>query len=417
MLQLFSPHLNLTDMKDLQIKNLIAAEVKRQKKVINLIASENYVSNDVLEALGSELTNKYAEGYPGKRYYGGNEIVDKIENLCKERALALFKLDPKEWHVNVQPLSGSPANLAVYTALVPQGGKIMGMSLDHGGHLTHGHKVSATGKFWQQIPYGLDATTEVINYDQLRELALKEKPAIIVSGYTAYPRIIDWTKMREIAEGAGSLLMVDMSHIAGLVAGEVYPSPFPYADIVTTTTHKTLRGPRSAMIFVKKDARELDKKIDKAVFPGLQGGPHENQIAAVAVALKEAAAPAFKKYAAQVVKNASVLAEELHNRGWRLISGGTDSHLILVDTWNDGKKNASSKGGGAGGISGKEAGERLEKAGIIVNKNAIPFDTRPPADPSGIRLGTAAETTRGRKEKDFKAIAKKIDEVLRGSKV
>ncbi len=403
-------------MKDTQVKKLIDAEKKRQKKVINLIASENYVSNDVLEALGSELTNKYAEGYPGKRYYGGNEIVDKIENLCKERALALFKLDPKEWHVNVQPLSGSPANLAVYTALLPlpkdgaAPAKIMGMSLDHGGHLTHGHKVSATGKFWQQIPYGLDATTEVINYDQLRELALKEKPAIIVSGYTAYPRIIDWAKMREIAEGANALLMVDMSHIAGLVAGEVYPSPFPYADIVTTTTHKTLRGPRSALIFVKKDSRELDKKIDKAVFPGLQGGPHENQIAAVAVALKEAATPAFKKYAEQVVKNAAVLAAELHDRGWRLISGGTDSHLILIDTWNDGKKNEK----GAGGISGKEAGDRLEKVGIIVNKNAIPFDTRPPADPSGIRLGTAAETTRGRKEKDFKAIAKKIDEVLRG---
>jgi glycine hydroxymethyltransferase len=396
-------------MKDLQIKKLIQAEQKRQKKVINLIASENYVSKDVLEALGSELTNKYAEGYPGKRYYGGNLIVDKIESLCKERALALFKLDQKEWHVNVQPLSGSPANLAVYTALVPPGAKIMGMSLDHGGHLTHGHKVSVTGKFWQQIPYGLDATTEVINYDQLRELALKEKPTIIVSGYTAYPRIIDWAKMREIAGGAGSLLMVDMSHIAGLVAGEVYPSPFPYADIVTTTTHKTLRGPRSAIIFVKKDARELDKKIDKAVFPGLQGGPHVNQIAAVAVALKEAATPAFKKYAYQVVKNASVLAGELHARGWRLISGGTDSHLILVDTWQDGKKNEK----GAGGISGKEASDLLEKAGIIVNKNAIPFDTRPPADPSGIRLGTAAETTRGRKEKDFKAIAKKIDEVLR----
>lgn len=411
-------------MKDAQIKKLIDAEKKRQLKVINLIASENYVSKDVLEALGSELTNKYAEGYPGKRYYGGNEIIDKIENLCKERALALFRLDSKEWHVNVQPLSGSPANLAVYTALVPpkkitllgEGqpeviipAKIMGMSLDHGGHLTHGHKVSVTGKFWQQIPYGLDATTEVINYDQLRELAMKEKPAILVAGYTAYPRIIDWAEMREIADAGEALLMVDMSHVAGLIAGEAYPSPFPYADIVTTTTHKTLRGPRSALIFVKKDTRELDKKIDKAVFPGLQGGPHENQIAAVAVALKEAATPAFKKYAHQVVKNAAVLADELHKRGWRLISGGTDSHLILMDTWNGGKKNEK----GAGGVSGKEASDRLEKVGIIVNKNAIPFDTRPPADPSGIRLGTAAETTRGRKEKDFRAIAKKIDEILR----
>ena len=402
-------------MKDTQIKKLIDAEKKRQKKVINLIASENYVSADVLEALGSELTNKYAEGYAGKRYYGGNEIVDKIERLAIERALKLFKLDPKEWHVNVQPLSGSPANLAVYTALVPiakDGGpqaKIMGMSLDHGGHLTHGHKVSATGMFWKQIPYGIDPVTETLNYDQLLEQAIAEKPAIIVAGYTAYPRIIDWAKMRNIADSSGALLMVDMSHLAGLVAGEAYPSPFPYADVVTTTTHKTLRGPRAAMIFSKIDARELGKKIDKAVFPGLQGGPHVNQIAAVAVALKEAASPAFKKYAAQVVKNARALAAELHARGWRLITGGTDSHLILVDTWMNGTKNEK----GAGGIPGKEASDRLEKIAIIVNKNAVPFDTRPPADPSGIRLGSAAETTRGRKEKDFKKIAERIDAALK----
>lgn len=396
-------------MKDIQVKKLIEAEKKRQKKVINLIASENYVSNDVLEALGSELTNKYAEGYAGKRYYGGNEVVDKIERLAIERALKLFELSDKEWHVNVQPLSGSPANLAVYTALVPKEGKIMGMSLDHGGHLTHGHKVSATGKFWQQVPYGLDPVTEKLNYDQLLEMALKEKPAIIVCGYTAYPRVIEWDKMRHIADSADAILMVDMSHLAGLVAGGAYPSPFPYADIVTTTTHKTLRGPRSAMIFAKKDSRELDKKIDKAVFPGLQGGPHVNQIAAIAVALKEAASPAFKKYAAQVVKNAAVLADTLHEKGWRIISGGTDSHLVLIDTWMEGKKNDK----GAGGVPGKEASGKLEKAGIIVNKNAIPFDTRPPADPSGIRIGSAAETTRGRKEKDFKAIANKIDAILR----
>ena len=396
-------------MKDTQVKKLIEAEKKRQKKVINLIASENYVSKDVLEALGSELTNKYAEGYAGKRYYGGNEIVDKIERLAIERALTLFGLNEKEWHVNVQPLSGSPANLAVYTALVPKEGKIMGMSLDHGGHLTHGHKVSATGKFWQQIPYGLDPVTEKLNYDQLLETAIKEKPAIIVCGYTAYPRVIDWAAMRHIADSSGALLMVDMSHIAGLVAGKAYPSPFPYADIVTTTTHKTLRGPRSAMIFAKKDSRELDKKIDKAVFPGLQGGPHVNQIAAVAVALKEAASPAFKKYAAQVVKNAAVLANTLKDKGWRIISGGTDSHLVLIDTWMEGKKNAK----GAGAVPGKEASDRLEKAGIIVNKNTVPFDTRSPVDPSGIRVGSAAETTRGRKEKDFKAIAAKIDAVLR----
>jgi len=396
-------------MKDTQIKKLIDAEKKRQKKVINLIASENYVSKDVLEALGSELTNKYAEGYPGKRYYGGNDIVDKIETLCRERALLAFGLDAAEWHVNVQPLSGSPANMAVYTALVPKDDKIMGMSLDQGGHLTHGHKVSATGKFWQQVPYGLDQTTETLNYDLLREQAMKERPAIVVFGYTAYPRIIDWERCREVATSAESLMMVDMSHIAGLVAGGVYPSPFAYADVVTTTTHKTLRGPRAALIFARKDSRELDKKIDRAVFPGLQGGPHVNQIAAVAVALYEAASPAFKKYAVQVVKNAQTLAAELHSRGWRLISGGTDSHLILIDTWNDGKKNEH----GAGGISGKEAGDRLEKEGIIVNKNAIPFDTRPPADPSGIRLGTAAETTRGKKERDMKKIADAIDKILK----
>ena len=404
-----------THMKDTTIKKLIHDEKKRQKKVINLIASENYVSKDVLKALGSELTNKYAEGYPGKRYYGGNEIVDKIESLAIERALHLFNL-PKNWHVNVQALSGSPANLAVYTALVPQGGKIMGMSLDHGGHLTHGHKVSATGKFWTQVPYGVDKKTELLDYDELRKIAVAEKPAIIVAGFTAYPRVIDFKKFREIADASGALLMVDMSHIAGLVAGEQYPSPFPYADVVTTTVHKTLRGPRSALIFSKKDAidaqgkpLEIDKKIDRAVFPGLQGGPHINQIAAVAVALGEAATPKFKKYAAQVKKNATALAGELVRLGWRVISGGTDSHLILLDTWLDGIKNRL----GGGAVTGKEASDRLEKAGIIVNKNGIPFDNRPPVDPSGIRLGTAAETTRGRLEKDFVKIAAKIDKVLK----
>lgn len=398
-------------MKDIQMKKLIAAEKARQAKVVNLIASENYVSADVLEALGSALTNKYAEGYPGRRYYGGNEVVDRIEELCRERALKLFGLSPSEWHVNVQALSGSPANMAVYLALVPPGGKIMGMALDQGGHLTHGHKVSASGKFWTQVPYGLDQTTEVLNYDLVREIAMKEKPAITVVGYTAYPRIIDWARMKEAIDSAESLMMVDMSHIAGLVAGRAYPTPFAYADVVTTTTHKTLRGPRAALIFSKKDGRELDKKIDRAVFPGLQGGPHINQIAAAAVALKEAAAPAFRKYAAQVVKNAKALGERLHERGWRLISGGTDSHLLLVDTWNGGIKNEA----GAGGLSGKEAEARLEKKGIIVNKNAIPFDTRPPADPSGIRLGSAAETTRGKKENDFRKIADRIDAILRES--
>ncbi len=389
-------------MKDIQIKKLIEAEKKRQKSVINLIASENYVSKDVLEALGSELTNKYAEGYAGKRYYGGNEVVDKIELLAIERALKLFNLKPEAWNVNVQALSGSPANLAVYLALVPQGGKIMGMSLDHGGHLTHGYRVSATGKFWTQVPYGVDKNTEVLNYENLKEIALKEKPAILVGGYTAYPRQIDFKKLREVADSCGALLMIDMSHIAGLVAGKVYPSPFEYANIVTTTVHKTLRGPRSALIFSKNDTRELGKKIDRAVFPGLQGGPHENQIAAVAIALQEASTPAFKKYAEQIKKNAKALSEELVKLGWRIISGGTDSHLILVDTWMNGK-----------GISGGEASDRLEKEGIIVNKNTIPFDTRPPTDPSGIRLGTAGETTRGKKEKDMKKIAGRIDAILR----
>ena len=389
-------------MKDIIIKKLIEQEDKRQKSVINLIASENYVSDDVLEALGSTLTNKYSEGYPGKRYYGGNTIIDEIETLAQVRALTLFKLDEKKWHVNVQPLSGSPANFAVYSALVPLGGTIMGLKLSSGGHLTHGQSVSMTGKIWKQVPYEVDAKTEMLNYKDIEKIALEEKPNIIVAGFTAYPRIVDFKKFASIAKKSGSLLMVDMSHLAGLIAGEVYPSPFPYADIVTTTVHKTLRGPRSAMIFVKKDKREMDKKIDKAIIPGLFGGPHNNQIAAVAVALKEAGTPAFKKYAEQIIKNAVSLANHLQNLGWRVVTGGTDSHLILVDTW-----------AGGIGVSGKDASERLEKAGIIVNMNTIPQDPRGVMDPSGIRIGTAAVTTLGMKEKDMKEIAKKIDEVLR----
>ncbi|MBI3633492.1 MAG: serine hydroxymethyltransferase [Candidatus Vogelbacteria bacterium] len=390
-------------MKDKQIEKLIKAEALRQKRVINLIASENYVSDDVLKALGSVLTNKYAEGYPNARYYGGNEISDKVENLCRARALKLFGLDENEWAVNVQPLSGSPANVAVYIALVEPGAKIMGMQLAHGGHLTHGHKVSITGKIWKQVPYGVDKESEVLNYDALKELAKTEQPKLIVAGFTAYPRVIDFKKFKEIADSCGALLMVDMSHFAGLIAGQVYASPFEYADVVTTTVHKTLRGPRSAMIFSKRDARGLSQKVDKAVFPGMQGGPHLNQIAATAVALREADSPAFKKYAKQVIKNAKVLSNELAILGWRIISGGTDSHLILMDTWKNGT-----------GIAGKDASLKLEKAGIIVNMNTIPFDTRSPMDPSGIRLGTAAETTRGKKEDDMIKIAKKIDVVLRG---
>jgi glycine hydroxymethyltransferase len=391
-------------MKDKAIEKCIRAEDARQKKVINLIASENYVSDDVLTALGSSLTNKYSEGYPGKRYYGGNSVIDQVETLAQERALSLFNLDPKKWHVNVQPLSGSPANLAVYSALVPLGGKIMGLKLSSGGHLTHGQSVSMTGKIWKQVPFEVDPKTELLNYKELEKIAVTEKPDIIVAGFTAYPRFVDFKKFAAIAKKAGALLMVDMSHFAGLVAGEAYPSPFLYADVVTTTVHKTLRGPRSAMIFVRKDKREMDKKIDKTIIPGLQGGPHNNQIAAVAVALKEAATPAFKKYAKQIVKNADALSKALQAKGWRVITGGTDSHLLLVDTWAQGK-----------GVSGKEASDRLEKAGIIVNMNTIPQDPRGVMDPSGIRLGTAAETTRGKKEKDFVLIADKIDKVLRGA--
>jgi glycine hydroxymethyltransferase len=398
-------------MKDKVVEKLIKAEAARQKKVVNLIASENYVSQDVLDALGSELTNKYAEGYPGKRYYSGTGIVDEIEKLAQKRALEAFGLDANVWHVNVQPLSGSPANLAVYLGLVPQGGKIMGMALDNGGHLTHGSPYSATGKLWTPVPFVLDSKSEVIDYVDLKQKAVAEKPAILVGGFTAYPRVVDFKKMKEAATAAGAIFMVDMSHFAGLVAGGEYPSPFEFADVVTTTVHKTLRGPRSALIFVRKDLKRLNAKgkevsfahlIDMAVFPGLQGGPHLNQIAAVAVALKEAASPAFKKYAKQVKKNAKVLAEGLAKLGWKIISGGTDSHLILMDVWMNGV-----------GMSGSDAGNKLEAAGIIVNKNTIPGETRSAFDPSGIRLGTAAETTRGAKEKDMIALAKKIDKVLR----
>lgn len=393
--------LYLQPMKDLQIKKLIEADKKRQKRVVNLIASENYVSKDVLEALGSELTNKYAEGYSAMRYYGGNEVVDRIDGVCKERALNLFKINQKEWDVNVQALSGSPANLAVYFALVSQGGKIMGMSLDHGGHLTHGHKVSITGKFWKQVPYGVNKETEQLDYEEIERIALEEKPGIIVAGYTAYSRKIDWKKFREICDEAGCILMADISHIAGLVAAGEHPSPFPYADVVTTTTHKTLRGPRAALIFSRSDERGLSKKIDKAVFPGLQGGPHLNNIAAVAITLKEAQSLAFKKYIKQVVKNAKAMALEFQKLGWRVVSGGTDTHLFLLDTISQ-------------GISGKTASDTLERKGIIVNKNTIPFDARTPIDPSGIRIGTAAETTRGKNEKDFIKIAQTIHKIIKG---
>lgn len=393
-------------MKDSEIKKLINAEELRQVQTLNLIASENYVSPNVREALASVFTNKYAEGYPGARYYGGNSIVDDVECLCQRRALKLFGLSPKVWNVNVQPYSGSPANLAVYLALVPLGEKIMGLRLDMGGHLTHGHRVSATGKLWKQIPYDVDARTEVLNYDVLMKIAKREKPKLIVAGFTAYSRVVDFKKFRRIANAAGAILLVDMSHFAGLVAGHTYPSPFSakggqaLADVVMTTTHKTLRGPRGAIIFSRL---EFSEKIDKAVFPGLQGGPHINQIAAAAVALYESSQPAFRVYARQIIKNAKVLARELERLGWRIVSGGTDSPLFLVDTMQN-------------GIGGKTASEKLEKAGIIVNKNAIPYDTRKPTDPSGIRIGTPALTTRGMREREMKFVARWIDKVLSGAR-
>ncbi|MFH1347043.1 MAG: serine hydroxymethyltransferase [Spirochaetota bacterium] len=384
-------------MRDTTLKNLIKAEENRQMETLDLIPSENIVSKSVLEALGSVLTNKYSEGYPGKRYYAGNEVADKIENLTKSRARKILGIS-KNWGINVQPYSGSPANMAVYLALIPIGGKIMGMRLDMGGHLTHGHKASAVGKLWKQIPYGVDEKTEMLNYDEILKIAKKEKPRLIIAGFTAYSRIIDFKKFRKIADAIDAIFMVDMSHFAGLVAGKSYPSPFKYADIVTTTTHKTLRGPRGAMIFSKK---EFSEKIDKTVFPGTQGGPHINQIAATAAALYEAGKPEFKAYAKQIIKNAKTLTEELKKLGWRVISGGTDTHLILIDVFSR-------------GIGGKQASEILEKAGIIVNKNTIPYDKRSPTDPSGIRLGTPTLTSRGMKEKEMKKIAELIDKVLTG---
>jgi glycine hydroxymethyltransferase len=383
-------------MHDREIEQLLSLEIQRQEDTINLIASENYVSDDVLKVLGSVFTNKYAEGYPGVRYYGGNSIVDALESLTQQRALALFGLSADEWSVNVQALSGSPANLAVYTALLPLGAKLMGLSLDQGGHLTHGHKASLTGKWWQQVPYALTADG-VLDYEAIRAIALTEKPTMIVAGYTAYSRVIDWQTFRDIADESGALLHVDASHIAGLIAGKAYPSPFAYADTVMMTTHKTLRGPRGALIFSRKSYSE---KINKAVFPGLQGGPHMNAIAGIAVALYEASQSAFQTYSEEVIKNAQALATTLQEKGWHIISGGTDSHLFLLDTWSN-------------GISGKAASDALEQEGIVVNKNTIPFDTRSPMDPSGIRIGTAAETTRGKTVEDMKKIGNDIDRILR----
>lgn len=384
-------------MLDTDVAKIIKAESRRQAEVINLIASENYVSRDVLAALGSNLTNKYAEGYSKFSYYGGNQFVDELDDLTRARALKLFNLDSKSWDVNIQGLSGSPANLAVLHALVPLGEKIMGLELAHGGHLTHGHKVSVTGKLWKQVAYSVDPKTEMLDYGALLKLAKKEKPKLIIAGFTAYPRLVDWKAFRKIADACGALLMVDMSHLAGLVAARVYPSPFPFADVVTTTVHKTLRGPRSALIFSKK---ELSAKIDKAIFPGLQGGPHMNQIAAVAVALDEATRPGFKNYGKQIIQNAKAMEKVFKRAKWKLVSGGTDSHLLLIDTM------------ASVGMTGGEAGNLLETVSMIVNKNTVPFDVRSPMDPSGIRIGTPALTTRGFKQAECTRVAEIMIEVL-----
>jgi len=394
---------------DLQISKLIEKEKERQETTLEMIPSENHTSKAVREALGSILTDKYAEGYPGKRYYAGLEFYDQIEDICRERAKKLFFLyrgsavGGKVVHVNVQPYSGSPANQAVYFALLEPGDTVMGMALPHGGHLTHGWKISFSGKYYNSIQYGVDKKTNLLNYDEIEKLAKKVKPKLIWVGATAYPRIFDWEKLGKIADSVGAYLAADIAHIAGLIVAGVHPSPVPYVHIVTTTTHKTLRGPRGGMIMVtekglKKDL-ELPQKIDKAVFPGLQGGPHENNIAAIAVCLKEASTPAFKKYGRQIVKNAKTLAQELLKYKFNLITGGTDNHLILIDLRNK-------------GISGKETQIRLEKAGITINKNTIPFDPNPPFNPSGIRLGTPAITTRGMKEKEMKKIAAWINKVI-----
>lgn len=380
-------------------------ETRRINEGLELIPSENFPSKAVLEALGSVFNNKYAEGYPyfrnkegavdwerTGRYYGGNRFVDYVEKLAIERARKLFGAE----HVNVQPYSGSPANMAVYVALLEFGDRIMGLSLSEGGHLTHGHPVNFSGRAFKVIHYGVDKETEMLDYDAIRKLALEEKPKLIISGYTAYPRKIDFKRFHEIAQEAGAYSMADIAHIAGLIVGGVHESPLPFTDVVTTTTHKTLRGPRGAMIMCKK---EYAQAIDKAVFPGLQGGPHEHSIAAKAVAFKEAATPEFRDYAGQIVRNAKILADTLMGKGFRLVSGGTDNHLILVDL--TGKK-----------ISGKEAEAALDKAGITVNKNTIPYDPNPPFNPSGIRLGTPAITTRGMKEPQMREVGDLIDKAI-----
>lgn len=373
---------------DLEIMKVIEQETERQRSKIELIASENFVSKSVMEAMGSQLTNKYAEGYPGKRYYGGCEYVDIAEDLARDRLKKLFGAE----HANVQPHSGANANLGVYFAILKPGDKVLGMNLSHGGHLTHGSPVNISGTYYNFIAYGVNKETETIDYDEVRKIALEERPKLIVAGASAYPRIIDFAKFREIADEIGAYLMVDMAHIAGLVAAGLHPSPVPYADFVTTTTHKTLRGPRGGAILCKaKFARD----IDKAIFPGIQGGPLMHVIAAKAVSFKEALEDDFKEYQRQVIKNANALANSLMEKGFRLVSGGTDNHLLLVDVRNK-------------GLTGKKAEELLDHIGITTNKNTIPFETESPFVTSGLRIGTPAVTTRGMKEGDMEEIAEII---------
>ncbi len=379
---------------DPAVADIIRHELTRQKTVLEMIPSENIVSVAVLEAMGSVLTNKYSEGYPHKRYYGGNEYIDQMEDLAIARAKQLFGAE----HANVQPNSGSPANIAVYFALLQYGDKVMGMSLPEGGHITHGLPINFSGRSYHFTPYGVDPKTELLDYDLIEKQALAEKPKMIVSGATAYPRSIDFKRFAEIAEKVGAISFADISHIAGLIVGGVHASPFPFTDVVTTTTHKTLRGPRSAIILCKE---KYAKAIDKAIFPGLQGGPHEHIIAAKAVAFGEALKPEFKTYAQQIVKNARALGNQLTAEGLRLVTGGTDNHLLLVDLRNQ-------------NITGMQAETALDQAHITVNKNTIPYDPRKPFDPSGIRLGTPTLTSRGMKESEMTHVGQLMARAIKG---
>ena len=373
-------------MRDLEIQKIIEKEKERQRNNIELIASENFCSKDVREAVGSALTNKYAEGYPGKRYYGGCLYVDEAEELAKQRVCEIFGAD----HANVQPHCGSSANMAVYRAVLNHGDKILGMSLDAGGHLTHGYKLSFSGSDYEVYSYGVDKETEMIDYDELEKLALEIKPKMIVAGASAYARFIDYKRFREIADKVGAYLLVDMAHVAGLIAAGLHPNPVPYADFVSSTTHKTLRGPRGGLVLCKE---EYAKQLDRAVFPGLQGGPLCHVIAGKAICFYEALQPEFKEYQKQVIKNAKVLCDTLKEEGFRIVSGSTDNHMVLVDIKN------------SVGVTGKQLETRLDEVGITVNKNSIPFDEEKPAYTSGIRVGTPAMTTRGFKEEEFKKVA------------